>query len=119
MRKVIVFLIFTNFLFSYEELTVDNFDEKIKGKNAIIDFYASWCPPCKILANNLEDFEIIKPDGVEIFKVNIEDQLVLAKKYGVKKLPTLIYFKDGKLIKEYVGIQTSQELLDSSKKDFK
>ena len=95
------------------------FDEKIKGKNAIIDFYASWCPPCKILANNLEDFEIIKPDGIEIFKVNIEDQLVLAKKYGVKKLPTLIYFKDGKPIKEYVGIQTSQELLDSSKKDFK
>ena len=71
------------------------------------------------LENNLEDFEIIKPDDVEIFKVNIEDELVLAKKYGVKKLPTLIYFKDGKPIKEDVGIKTSQELLDSSKKDFK
>ena len=44
MRKVIVFLIFTNFLFSYEELTVDNFDEKIKGKNAIIDFFQESCP---------------------------------------------------------------------------
>ena len=68
MRKVIVFLIFTNFLFSYEELTVDNFDEKIKDKNAIIDFYASWCPPCKILANNLEDFEIIKPMVLKFLK---------------------------------------------------
>ena len=96
MRKVIVFLIFTNFLFSYEELTVDNFDEKIKGKNAIIDFYASWCPPCKILANNLEDFDITKPENVHIYKVNIDDELTLAKKYGVTKLPTLIYFKNGK-----------------------
>ena len=42
--------------------------KRLKVKNAIIDFYASWCPPCKILANNLEDFEIIKPDGVEILK---------------------------------------------------
>ena len=120
MKKIILLMLISiASLFAYEELTVDNFDEKIKDKNVIIDFYAVWCPPCKILASNLEDFDVVKPDNVEIFKVNIEDELVLAKKYGVKKLPTLIYFKDGKPIKEYVGIQTSQELLDSSKKDFK
>ena len=115
----IVLILFTSSLCAYEELNIDNFDEKIKGKNAIIDFYAPWCPPCKVLANNLEDFEVIKPDSVDVYKVNIEDELVLAKKYGVKKLPTLLYYKDGKLIKEYVGIQTSKELLESSKKDFK
>ena len=119
MRKVIVFLIFTNFLFSYEELSVHNFDEKIKGKNAIIDFYASWCPPCKILANNLEDFEIIKPDGIEIFKVNIDNQMVLAKKYGVSKLPTMVYFKNGKPINNYVGILSVEELAQTVKENFK
>ena len=119
MKKLFLIFVFTLSLFSYDELTIDDFDSKIKGKNAIIDFYAPWCPPCKILAVNLEDFEIEKPEDVEIFKVNIDNELVLAKKYGVKKLPTLIYFKDGKPIKEYVGIKTSQELLDSSKKDFK
>ena len=119
MRKVIVFLIFTNFLFSYEELTVDNFDEKIKDKNVIIDFYAVWCPPCKILASNLEDFDVVKPDNVEIFKVNIDNQMVLAKKYGVSKLPTMVYFKNGKPINNYVGILSVEELAQTAKENFK
>ena len=119
MRKVIVFLIFTNFLFSYEELTVENFDEKIKGKNAIIDFYAVWCPPCKILGENLEDFGTIKPNNVEIYKVNIDNELPLAKKHGVSKLPTLLYFKDGKLVKETVGVLSPEELLQTTKQTFK
>lgn len=83
------------------------------------DFYAPWCPPCKIVANNLEDFDISKPENVHIYKVNIDDELTLAKKYGVTKLPTLIYFKDGKPIKDYVGVLNSEELLQASKENFK
>ena len=93
--------------------------EKIKDKNVIVDFYAPWCPPCKIVANNLEDFDISKPENVHIYKVNIDDELTLAKKYGVTKLPTLIYFKDGKPIKDYVGVLNSEELLQASKENFK
>ena len=120
MRNILAVLLLSSLsLFAYEELNIDNFDSKIEGKNAIIDFYAPWCPPCKVLANNLEDFDVIKPENVEIFKVNIDNELVLAKKYGVTKLPTLVYSKDGRAIKQYVGIKTSQELLESSKADFK
>ena len=93
--------------------------ELIKDKNVIVDFYAPWCPPCKIVANNLEDFDITKPENVHIYKVNIDDELTLAKKYGVTKLPTLIYFKDGKPIKDYVGVLSSEELLQASKENFK
>ena len=51
MKKIILLMLISiASLFAYEELTVDNFDEKIKDKNVIIDFYAVWCPPCKILA---------------------------------------------------------------------
>ena len=120
MKKIFVMFLFSIVsVFAYEELNMDNFEQKIKGKNVIVDFYAVWCPPCKTLGSNLQEFDVIKPDNVEIYKVNIDDELLLAKKHGVSKLPTLLYFKDGKPIKEYVGIKTSQELLDSSKKDFK
>ena len=105
-------------LFAYEELNIDNFDSKIKDKNVIVDFYASWCPPCKIVATNLEDFDVIKPENVGIYKVDVDAQLTLAKKYGVTKLPTIIYFKNGKPVKEYVGILTPEELLEASKKNF-
>ena len=120
MKKIfLIFLISVVGLYAYEELNVNNFEEKIKDKNVIVDFYAPWCPPCKIVANNLEDFDITKPDNVHIYKVNIDDELTLAKKYGVTKLPTLIYFKDGKPIKDYVGVLSSEELLQASKENFK
>lgn len=120
MKKIfLIFLISVVGLYAYEELNINNFEEKIKDKNVIVDFYAPWCPPCKIVANNLEDFDITKPENVHIYKVNIDDELTLAKKYGVTKLPTLIYFKDGKPIKDYVGVLSSEELLQASKENFK
>lgn len=119
MKKLFLIFVFTLSLFSYDELTIDDFDSKIKGKNAIIDFYAPWCPPCKVLANNLEDFEVQKPENVEIFKVNIDNEQELAKKYKVKKLPTLAYFKDGKQIRQDFGIKSAEELLEASKVEFK
>ena len=120
MKKIILLMLISiASLFAYEELTVDNFDEKIKDKNVIIDFYAVWRPPCKILASNLEDFDVVKPDNVEIFKVNIDNQMVLAKKYGVSKLPTLVYFKNGKPVNDYVGVLSVEELTATSKENFK
>ena len=120
MKKIlIIMLISIVSLFSYEELNSDNFEAKIKDKNVIVDFHAVWCPPCKVLANNLEDFEIVKSDNVEIFKVNIDEELVLAKKYGVSKLPTMVYFKNGKPINNYVGILSVEELAQTAKENFK
>ena len=120
MKKIFFLFLFSVIsVFAFEELNMDNFEDKIKGKNVIIDFYAPWCPPCKIVANNLEDFDISKPENVHIYKVNIDNELTLAKKYGVTKLPTLIYFKDGKPIKDYVGVLSSEELLQASKENFK
>ena len=120
MKKIfLMFLVSVMTLFAYEELNINNFEDKIKDKNVIVDFYAPWCPPCKIIANNFEDFDITKPDNVQVYKVNVDDELALAKKYGVSRLPTIIYFKNGKVVKDYVGVLTSEELLQASKENFK
>ena len=120
MKKIfLMFLVSVMTLFAYEELNINNFEDKIKDKNVIVDFYAPWCPPCKIVANNFEDFDITKPDNVQVYKVNVDDESTLAKKYGVSRLPTIIYFKNGKVVKDYVGVLTSEELLQASKENFK
>lgn len=120
MKKIlIVFLFSVISVFAFEHLTPQNFDEKIKGKNVIIDFYATWCPPCKILAKNLIAFEKVKPSKVEIFKVDIDQYMELAKKYNVRSLPTLVYFKDGKLVAKEVGIKDVPQLTNNSNKYFK
>ncbi len=120
MKKIFFLFLFSVIsVFAFEELNMDNFEDKIKDKNVIIDFYAPWCPPCKIVANNLENFDVSKPDNVQIYKVNVDDELALAKKYGVSKLPTLIFFKNGKVMKDYVGVLSSEELLKASKENFK
>ena len=54
-----------------------------------------------------------------MYKVNVDDELTLAKKYGVTALPTLLYFKDGKVKKNYVGVLSSEELLEASNENFK
>lgn len=93
-------------LFAFEHLTSENFDEKIKGKKVVVDFYASWCPPCKIVAKNLKEYKKIKPKDVTIYKVDIDEHKALLKRFKIQSIPTLMYFKDGKLLKTDVGIQS-------------
>ncbi|WP_072682336.1 co-chaperone YbbN [Arcobacter sp. LA11] len=120
MKKVLIGLIFSFIsLFAFEHLETNNIDEKLKGKNAIVDFYATWCPPCKVLAKNLILFDKVKPADVVIYKIDIDEYMNLAKKYNVRSLPTLIYFKDGKVIAKEVGIKDVNQLAANSMKYFK
>lgn len=118
--KKILFIAFISIstLFGFEHLNPDNFKEKIKEGNVIVDFYATWCPPCKVLADSLEDFEKIKPDNIKIYKVNIEDYKEFSITQGVKMLPTLIYYQDGIKVTTEVGIKDVEELKDSAIQHF-
>lgn len=79
----------------------NNFDEEIKEGIVLVDFWASWCVPCKKLEPVLVKLEPI----AKIIKVNIDNELDLAKRFNIKAVPTIIIFKDGKLMNTYIGIQ--------------
>lgn len=119
MKKILlVFIFLSSFAFSYEELNIGNFDSKIKGKSVIVDFYAVWCAPCKVIAQNLKEFDDLKEKEVMIYKVNVDKEYFLADKYKANALPTLMFFKDGKLVKKTIGLISTNRILELSEELF-
>ena len=83
----------------------DNFKDLIKAENILVDFYAEWCGPCKMLAPILE-----KIDFVNVIKVNVDEFRDLAIEYGVMSIPTLIAFKNGEIADTKIGLQDINEI---------
>ena len=75
-----------------------NFDDAIKEKKVLVDFYADWCGPCKMMGNVLDEI-----NEIDILKVNVDKYKNLSQKFGVMSIPTLILFENGKPIKKSVG----------------
>lgn len=78
------------------------FDNLISKGTVVIDFYATWCGPCKMLAPELERLSNDNKD-ITICKVDVDNHTELARKYGVMTIPTLVLYKDGNLIKKSSG----------------
>ena len=91
-----------------EHITSNNFDEKIKKDRVLVDFYATWCWPCKMLGLVLEKFD--DENIVPILKLDVDEAKDVAEKYKVFTIPTLIIFENGKEIKRKVGYQSLGEL---------
>lgn len=85
-----------------------DFDELIKDGNVLVDFYATWCGPCKMLESELEAIE----DNIKIVKVDIDKFQELTMDYRIMSVPTMILFKDGVKKEEVIGFHTSDELLE-------
>ena len=78
----------------------------------LVDFYTSWCGPCRKLSPILEQLSEDMNGGVEVVKVNVGEDSLLAQKYNISAVPTLIVFLDGEEIKRMVGLQTLEILED-------
>jgi thioredoxin 1 len=87
-------------------LEKEDFNELIKKGLHLVDFYAEWCGPCKMMMPVLESIE----DRINIIKVNVDEHEDLAKEYRIMSIPTLIFFKDGELQEELVGFRSKEEL---------
>jgi len=77
----------------------------------LVDFYADWCGPCKMVAPILE--EIAQEGIVQVAKVNVDQQPKLAERFGILSIPTMIVFQDGKEKKKLIGARSKQDLIDS------
>lgn len=85
----------------------DNFDEVIKSK-VLVDFYADWCGPCKMLAMELE--KVANEIDVDIVKVNVDEEEEIARRYGVMSIPTLILFEGGQELKKTIGFMPKDKV---------
>lgn len=96
-------------LINLNEIT---FQEKViegKGK-VIVDFWAEWCGPCKLLSPILEEMSNIL--DMKIYKVNVDENPSLAGQFGIKSIPTIVIFDDGVRVKEVVGLRPKEEIIE-------
>lgn len=85
--------------------------EAIKDKKVIVDFWAPWCGPCKMLIKTLEEFDK-KETGVEVLKINVDENGELATEFGIRSIPALYLFDKGEEVKNHVGSFNVTELED-------
>ena len=88
---------------------LEDFDKIVGEKKVLVDFYADWCGPCKMLSPILEEISKENKD-ITILKVNVDDFGELAEKYGIMSIPNLKLFDNGQISKEQVGLSTKEEL---------
>lgn len=79
-------------------------------KPVLVDFYADWCGPCKMLSPLVEEIAASE-DSFEVFKLNVDEAPDVAARYGVMSIPTLIAFKGGEAVQRKVGVQSKQAIL--------
>ena len=93
------------------QITNINFLELINGnKPVVVDFWAEWCGPCKMIAPIVEELAEAYEDQVLIGKVNIDENEDLAVEYEIRSIPTLLFFKNGKLVDKHIGAATKATL---------
>ncbi len=97
-------------------LTDTNFQNQTKDRIVLVDFWAAWCAPCRMMAPILNEVADELSDNMHVGKVNIEQYQSLAQKFAVRSIPTLILFKNGKEVTRFVGGRSKDFLLNQIRK---
>ena len=99
-----------------ENITDENFQSKIAKGVTLVDFWAAWCMPCKMMNPILNEVANNLPEGAKVTKLNIEQNQQVPNLYSVRSIPTMILFKDGEEVKRLVGVSKSDALINQIRK---
>lgn len=99
-----------------EHLTAQNFAHKTKKGVVLVDFWADWCMPCKMMAPILNEVAEATDGTATIYKLNVDEQQQVAAQYGIRSIPTMILFKDGKEVERIIGVKSKEAVIASINK---
>ncbi len=98
-----------------KHLTTENFEAETSSGVALVDFWAEWCGPCKMLSPVLDEVAKEIGDDATIAKVNVDEGQQLAAKYGVRSIPAIFILKDGEVVNQFIGVQDKSTLVGAVK----
>jgi len=96
----------------YIELTGADFKETLSEGVSLVDFWAPWCGPCRMIAPVIEELAEDFDGKAKICKVNTDEEQDIAVEFGIRSIPTIMFFKDGEMVDTVVGAQSKQALAD-------
>lgn len=96
----------------YLELNASNFNDTIKEGVALVDFWAPWCGPCRMIAPVIEELANDYEGKAKVCKVNTDEEQDIAIQYGIRSIPTILFFKDGHLADQMVGAAGKQVIAE-------